>query len=503
MAQLGKSVKGKEKKQKGGKGSGQTAEERAVEERARRLKENEIRKKLAEEAKARMCRKVEEERKLTEVNKVKITNQWRRIMRLVKVERLRKELEIFSQVHERDVDRKDAVIQMLDRNLEEAEDQYQVALRKHLQHIDNLIDLQQSRVLGLENEFHRELNTVSTEFNSEKERIMKQHTKEVNELKSIMAAVEAEEREKAAETKQEHEQTREEIRSKNLEEIHVLKMTLESTIEELERQFESAHLAYLQNTDQRTQDFKYLTRKDQELSREIEIKIKKIEKLQAALSDRRAKISTNAKECEQRNGSLREEKEQISKHFQNLKARMNKFRSEQERKLVALTKRVKETKDVLQDQCNLADSIFTLANLARKLETEQERKSTEYSLSGSSRSAMKGVESKTNEDWDNQIEEGKEMDDVAYESKYPEKHPKAIQDGLASSTQAWRMLENFYKRFNKSMLDKLAIEREKNRLEAENNKLRQLLKNCDDGTSIKSEVMDTPNPLMVINGRGC
>ena len=502
MAQLGKSVKGKgkDKKPKGGKAS-QTAEERAVEERARRLKENEIRKKLAEEAKVRMCRKVEEERKLSEVNQVKITNQWRKIMRMVKVERLRKELEIFSQGHERDVDRKDAVIQMLDRNLEEAEDQYQVALRKHLQHVDKLIELQESRVLGLENEFRRELKTISEEFTSEKERIIKQHSKEVNELNSIMAAVEAEEKEKAAEAKQEHEQTREEIRSKNLESIHVLKMMLESTIDELERQFESAHLAYLQNTDQRTQDFKYLTRKDQELSREIETKIKKIEKLQAALSDRRAKISSNAKECEQRNGALREEKEQISKHFQNLKARMNRFRSEQERKLIALTKTVKQTKDVLQEQCSLADAIFTLAGLARKLETEQERKRFEHSLSGpkSGEAPFKQVESKVEETWDNQVDEGKH----AGESKYPEKPSNGPKDHLSASTQAWGKLENFYKRFNKSMLDKLAIERERNRLAEENRRLNQLLKSCDEGTSVKPEVMDTPNPLLVINGRGC
>lgn len=35
------------------------------------------------------------------------------------VESLRKDIEILSQNHERDVDRKDAIIQMLDRDLEE------------------------------------------------------------------------------------------------------------------------------------------------------------------------------------------------------------------------------------------------------------------------------------------------------------------------------------------------------------------------------------------------
>ena len=83
-------------------------------------------------------------------------------MRLSKVESLRKDIEVVSQNHERDVDRKDAIIQvrqgglgsvhspltlagmcqMLDRDVEEAEEQYQMALRAHLQNIDALIDLQ-------------------------------------------------------------------------------------------------------------------------------------------------------------------------------------------------------------------------------------------------------------------------------------------------------------------------------------------------------------------------
>lgn len=43
---------------------------------------------------------------------MRIQNQWRKIMRLAKVESLRKDIEVLSQNHERDVDRKDAIIQV-------------------------------------------------------------------------------------------------------------------------------------------------------------------------------------------------------------------------------------------------------------------------------------------------------------------------------------------------------------------------------------------------------
>ena len=140
-------------------------------------------------------------------------------MRLAKVESLRKEIEILSQNHERDVDRKDAIIQMLDRDLEEAEEQYQMALRAHLQNIDALIDLQDSRLLALENEFENDLRTLEDEFNAEREEIISQHDREKTELMDIMAAVEADEQERAQEAKTEHETLREEIRNRNLEHI--------------------------------------------------------------------------------------------------------------------------------------------------------------------------------------------------------------------------------------------------------------------------------------------
>jgi hypothetical protein len=47
---------------------------------------------------------------------MKIHNQWRKIMRVAKVEELRGEVEILSQNHEREVDRKDALVQVSSRS---------------------------------------------------------------------------------------------------------------------------------------------------------------------------------------------------------------------------------------------------------------------------------------------------------------------------------------------------------------------------------------------------
>jgi hypothetical protein len=518
MAVLGKEVKGGKKGK--GKGPELSPAEQALEDKKRRLKENDERKRAAEAQRERLLADMESEAKNTQVNRLRVQNQWRKIMRLAKVESLRKEIEVLSQNHERDVDRKDAIIQMLDRDVEEAEEQYQTALRSHLGNLDRLIDLQDSRLLALENEFESELAEVACEFNAEREQILKQHAAEKRDLVDVVAAVEAEEAEREAEARQEHEQTREEIRNKNLEDINVLRITLESNIEELERHFESAHLNYLQNTDQRTQDFKFLTRKDQELSREIELKIRKIERLQASLQHWRTKIAQNGRECEERNAALRAEKDQIAAHFLQLKSRMNRFRERQARRLTDLTKATAEARAKVAAKLQLAERILKQADLASKLETEQEKVLPFYQSSvladdtakpraGAGAGAGAGVGSAAAAaaaaaaDADSGAEAPSSIAALFAQDEPPEmlaKKARAVgPDGRI--LDEWASLDNFFKRFNKALLSKLAVDKERDRLQEENRALQQLLRQYLDGVSVKPDIMDTANPLLVVNGR--
>ena len=91
MAQLGKSVKGKgkDKKKPKGKQPEVSAAEKALEDKIRRLKENDERMKRALAARQSLEAEMTAELKATKMNKLKIQNHWRKIMRLAKVESLR------------------------------------------------------------------------------------------------------------------------------------------------------------------------------------------------------------------------------------------------------------------------------------------------------------------------------------------------------------------------------------------------------------------------------
>ncbi|KAF4320213.1 hypothetical protein BBO99_00009297 [Phytophthora kernoviae] len=496
-AQLGKAVKGRSKDGKGkkdGPSRESSEEERRLQESIRRMEMNDYMKRLTVSKKALLQEFMAKEERISRMNKLKIQNHWRKIMRLVKVEALRKEVEVRSQNHERDVDRKDALIQMLDRDLEEAEEQFQMALRAHLLNVDELIDLQDERLLALEKEFETDLRELEQEFQTEKNKLVAQHTLERNELQRIMQAVDQQEKEREADAKQEHEQLREEIRNKNLEDINVLRITLDSSIEELEQHFETAHLNYLQNTDQRTQDFKYLTAKDQDLSRDIELKIRKIERLQQSLALWRTKIAQNVRECSERNKALEEEKAAISHHFQTLKAKMNRMREDQRRRLADLSQGAREATRKLDTHLQLSERILQLGELVRKLETERERVLPFYhSTLADEREANELTESVR---LAMRTEQGREEEEAL---KMHDFQPQGLNDGVPVSE--WEYLDLFWKRHNKVVLDELALRREKERVANENRELQAILQQYLAGISINPSVLDGANPLLVVNGR--
>jgi hypothetical protein len=67
--------------------------------------------------------------------------------------------------------------------------------------------------------------------------------------------------------------------------------------------------------------------------------------------------------------------------------------------------------------------------------------------------------------------------------------------------QEWSSLDPFYAKYNKVLLDKLAIAQEKARLKQENVDLRGILKQYLDGIAVNAETISQTNPLLIVNGR--
>eukprot|EP01060_Flectonema_neradi_P013758 TRINITY_DN20481_c0_g1_i1.p1 TRINITY_DN20481_c0_g1~~TRINITY_DN20481_c0_g1_i1.p1 ORF type:complete len:541 (+),score=139.55 TRINITY_DN20481_c0_g1_i1:53-1624(+) len=460
-----------------------------------KLREAEERKKREIMVKTRMQELMEEEQKYSASSLREVQMRWVELLRREKYVELSADVEILRQTYDKSLDRKNAVIDMLMNDLDEAEEQYRLALRTHLLSIDALIELQNQRMSDLDSEYESDLKSLKQEFELEKAEIIAKHEKEVDALHAIMNAIKKDADEQDTEIQTDFSQKKDETRDKNQEEYNVLKQMLEGEILEYQHQINHEHDKYMQSAEEKMKTYLDLTNKDAETADKISRQMRRILKLQEMIANWKANLANNIKECEERNRAMREEKEMTAKHFKALKHKMQRWRQQQEEKLNRLVAHAKQTKLKLQENNEKAKRVLKLSELCKTLETERERV-----LGYHNDLSVEEVELETRiksekQSYFDATREGnpKPPIDPALEAASKEMCTLLRQDGLR---EEWQYLENFWKRYNKVLLDNAAISREKYHLVNENTKLRTLLKQYLDGISVNNDVMGAHNSLL-------
>ena len=240
------------------------------------------------------------------------------------------------------------------RDLEEAEDQFQIILRSHLSNVDELLVLHEGRMGALEKCFKVEVKKLQDEFMSEKEMVTKKFKAEKADLESIIATIEKEETDRDTEARMQFEQAREQTQTNNADAINLLRISLDSQIEDLESRFETEHMDYLHMTSQRTHDFKELTLSDQRLTQDIDARRKRIDALQTAIHQWRVKTRHLDRESRDRLGLLRAEKHAIQTHYHQLKLRIHLYRGAQNQRILQLSQCAHSCNETLKEKLEIA-----------------------------------------------------------------------------------------------------------------------------------------------------
>nr|XP_023423418.1 coiled-coil domain-containing protein 65 isoform X2 [Cavia porcellus] len=399
--------------------------------------------------------------------------QWRTVLREIKTRELHKDIEILSQTFERVMDCKDNVIKSLAKDLSEAEEQYAHALRSHLHNVDQLLALQRRRLSLLEESYTMELEALTKEFETERKTITEQHEKEIRYLQDVFMAMEQSYMDSEYESKLEFQSLWDDLKNKNLEEKHFLRLQLENIVEGLWRRFQDALKSYTDATEDRRIAFETLKVKDEKSSKEIEAQMKKIQKLQEAIAVLKGKIMLHSRESEDQNQYIRNDKDLILIQLRKLKAQRTQAREISQENLVKLTRESNATLKALKKVVDKGEKILKLAEICRKFETEEEKVLPFYS------SVL------TLEEQETEMQEGDEE----------------LTKELAQVMADYRGMENFWKRYNKVKLEQLSLQHRQAQLLEINRKLREMLKQYLDGISVSDEVLSQLNPLFIVNHR--
>nr|XP_032828225.1 dynein regulatory complex subunit 2 [Petromyzon marinus] len=433
-----------------------TEEEQLLQAQQKLLAEEDSRRKKEDMLMQYLKEKLAKEENNTRLNSIKLTQQWRAMMRQAKSQELCRDLEILSQTFERVVDRKDSVIKCLTKDLEEAEEQHCMAFRSHMENVQRLLGLQAARVKRLREEYQLEVSALKEEFDSERELIVQQHAHEISDIKDILFAMEENFAEKEKEALQEFHSSMDEIKNDVLEEKQALRVQLEGAVEALWRQFQVALQQYTDATEERRIAFDALKTRDEKSAREIEAQARRLQRLQDSMASVRARTSALARECEERNQRLREERAAARLHALQGKGALGEQRSRERKRLAVLAEHSHRTNAVLNTVLRKAEQVLKMGEICRRMETEQEK------VLPFPPSALTPEEQR---DVDTQL------------AQTPTQQ-------LSQVAARYSSMERFWCRYNKVLLEQLALEHERDALQRENGRLRRALQLYLEGLSL-------------------
>uniref|UniRef100_A0A8C3KRD1 Dynein regulatory complex subunit 2 n=1 Tax=Calidris pygmaea TaxID=425635 RepID=A0A8C3KRD1_9CHAR len=408
------------------------------------------------------------------LNLHKLNTQWRVVLRETKNKELHQDVKILSQTFERVMDCKDSVIESLAADLEEAEEQHAQALRSHLHNVDRLLQLQRCRLTCLEEGYNAQLEALKMEFEAERRTILEQHEQESCFLQDVALAAEQNYAESDQETMLNFQSAWDDIKNKSLQEKQYSRTQLGGKVEVLWEQFQRTTQSYTEATEHQMA-FETLKQKVERSSRDIELHVKKLQKLQDLVTATKGQITAHLRESEEQNRHTRERKEKLLRQLQELRSEMNQARAKAHGSLARLTAQSGAALKTLAWVVEKGQRILRLAEMCRRLETEEEKVLPFYSSS---------------------LAEGEQQDAQRVLEETPT-------ESLAQAMQDYVGLERFWQRFSKAKLEEQALEREQEALRQRNRRLRELLQQYLAGISISQEMLDQPNPLLAVEHKSC
>nr|PNR55543.1 hypothetical protein PHYPA_006440 [Physcomitrium patens] len=474
---------------------------------------------------------VEEEKRSTN-SMLQIHNQWRSIMRSAKLKEQREDIDWLSKKHVHQVEVKDRVIGLYQMQMDESEAQYHAAQIKHLTMLDILIDLHHLGTMKMEEQFSEQLKSLEDSFVTERKLMTTGTEKQKKELKDIIAAMREEAEEIISERKQYFESSREELKSKNIVEYNMLKLSLEAGLEELERRIDHTHQSYLATTEANTVSFKNLVAKDEVVSRVIEQRMRNLIQLHEKLSywrvrminqgfvlhkNSRLQTPNNNKEWDTTNKKVKDEKEYLLSHYIHLKRLLDRIQHHEHNYLKEVSKNVLEAKNILLQKLTAVQRVQIMARRVARLETEHEKIFPFDPLHCSAIPLVPGVVLEQELDGDALVKRAERKNELGVgfllKPGLLEAEPKAPAAEIGNKRFHWaswavsdagdeveeiNCMINFDKRFNKVKLDTLAIQMERNRLSKENTKLANGLRNYLNSATIPEHIKKQHNILVFL-----
>lgn len=419
-----------------------------------------------------LANSIKEEIDINELNKKKLLMNWRKITSELKKEGLKENFNILESSFKRTLEAKNKFLDILKIRLNDSKKQYEITLKNHILHTEKFDDLRKIKIKSINENFDKNLKILNEEFENEYKEIMKDTLEQKKYLKDMIETIKEEEIQKCNIVKENFQQLKEEAKDKTNEQMELMQTEMNTKKVNIYNALENLFQKFMNDTKEKFKKYTNLMKVNTADSKAIEETIKRISKTKNRIKLTSLKIIQMKKEFEDKNLKIKKENDEIAKNFLALKNKMFKFREKERKKLTFLVCNTKKASEKLKKIYKLGEKLLKVTELCRKLEFKNE-KITPF------------IKSKINEEkkkislTDSKLESIENLMEIKEIGKFD-------------------FLNNYLKRYNKVLLDTLAIKKEKEELKNRNKDLKNKLLKYMDGLTISKFVLDKPENKLLI-----
>jgi dynein regulatory complex protein 1 len=220
---------------------------------------------------------------------------------------------------------KDKLIAEIKNELKAKDDEYVKSLKKQAEDIDQLLLHMGQQFKDLQGAYLEELEEIEQAFLSQRGELISANKGEINVLFEKRHTLEQAFMELMAERAEHYQTELERHRVNDAEEYNILKIRLETDVQNLEQHLEAMRATYQLNTEKLEYNYRVLVERDHENQSTISQQRRKIARQRESLLALKSRYADSDKKFQDENVRLTEEYRRVTEQFKDLQAKYRHF----------------------------------------------------------------------------------------------------------------------------------------------------------------------------------
>ncbi|XP_017958424.1 dynein regulatory complex subunit 2 [Drosophila navojoa] len=437
---------------KKGKGKGNKLAKMSEEERARYLQmradmEEETRRRKMQLIAMYMKNKLKREDAFCRLNMAKINQEWRSILRQVKIQDLRREILDVAQFFEQALKRKDQVIQRLIGDINSTEDMYANLQQSHMENIDHIIGIHRSRIEFFWRIYEDDKQAVLREYKQDAAIYKDLQAEKQQQLECVFYQLEETSDRAIKDNHEAYLDRVEDLKSGMQLKLEKITGRGEGKLEALWQEYQSVLADYGKHIEGFYSEYVDLKQRDEESAQQISQQNYEIEYLTEQLCNLRLLAEEQQIKQQAQLHQRQNIKEELTDRLRELRSYVEKEAEEQHRLFKQMTVESYEAIQTLKAHLSKVETLSQLSRICSKMETQREKLFQLPQLS-------------------------KEIIEIREQQTPGEDDADLANDPLKEEVAALPQMETFWRRVNNVSVDVACLKQQKRNLEAENAKLK-------------------------------